>query len=287
MKTILVKLQKASAKSGPFSISLITGEILLDNVSKRTLINGVSVSIDDSITHILISSTGVVKFTKSFPIETFTVVDYANVVFHDAKTSHIWKHLDNIKIYNIFYNSIEPYIIEYPFRYNFQDEILQSIQDYTKAFVYLDNSGKVFDYNTRLEVDNRWFNKAIIYNGQQSTGLLELVPKPLNNLKEYMLYPKYTENSKIILYSKSDNFYQYNDFWALNKSIYNPLFISSCDSLSIDKEINDDNMDYSRRPYLKSPMRAKDVKVRHILDNTSDLHLVSQFIIGNTMKSFK
>jgi hypothetical protein len=70
-----------------------------------------------------------------------------------------------------------------------------------------------------------------------------------------------------------------------NKNI--PLFIKSCESLSIDKVVNQVNMDYGKRSFKKEPLRAKDLKVRHILDNRSDAHLVSQFIITPAQISYK
>jgi hypothetical protein len=70
-----------------------------------------------------------------------------------------------------------------------------------------------------------------------------------------------------------------------NKSI--PLFEVSCESLSIDKVVNQSNMDYGKRSYKKEPLRAKDLKVRHILDNSSEAHLVSQFITAPSQISYK
>jgi hypothetical protein len=46
-------------------------------------------------------------------------------------------------------------------------------------------------------------------------------------------------------------------------------------------------MDYGLRSFKKEPLRAKDLKVRHILDDRADAHLVSQFIIGSAMISYK
>jgi hypothetical protein len=145
----------------------------------------------------------------------------------------------------------------------------------------------VFNDNTRIEVDNKWFTHAILYNGQQSSGLLELVPKPKNNLQAYNKYPIFNTDSKTITYTKSDNFYQYNTFWALNKSPYIPMFFTGCESLSIDKVINQENMDYSSRSFKKAPLRAKELKIRHILKDNCTTHLVSQFIISPAQISYK
>jgi hypothetical protein len=189
--------------------------------------------------------------------------------------------------YNKFYGNIEPYIIEYPFSYSYYDEILQSVKDYTKAYRYFLSTTGVFNDNDRIEVDNEWFNKAVLYNGQQSTGVLELVPKPINNLNEYLKYPIYNTESKTITFTKSDNFYQYNTFWSLVKNKSIPLFLTTCESLSLDKVVNQVNMDYGKRSFKKEPLRAKDLKVRHILDNKSDVHLVSQFIFTPAQISYK
>ena len=159
--------------------------------------------------------------------------------------------------------------------------------DYTKAYEYLSIPDVVFSTNTIIETNDKWFNKAIVYNGQQSSGILQLVAKPLHNLQAYNQYPIFNTDSKTITYTKSDNFYQYNTFWALEKTSQIPLFNTTCESLSIDKVINQANMDYGLRSFKKATLRAKDLKVRHILDNTSTTHLVSQFIIAPSQISYK
>ena len=194
---------------------------------------------------------------------------------------------DNHTIYNTFYGNIEPYIIEYPFAYQYQDEILQNVKDYTKVYKYFSDPYDVSNDVSRIELDNVWFNRAVLYNGQQSTGVLELVPKPMNNLKSYLQYPILNTNSKTITFTKSDNFYQYNTFWSVVKDKSVPLFVRTCQSLSLDKEVNQINMDYGSRSFKKDPLRAKELKIRHILDNRSDSHLVSQFIIAPAQISYK
>jgi len=290
-KKIVIKLTKAGGRTGPFSISDNYGNILSTNVSKSSLVKGISFIVEDDVSVITITSLGGCggKCTKiiNIPIEQLYYINVASISFEKKDTSSIWKHLTNPKIYNKFYDNIEPYIIEYPFAYQYQDEILQNIKDYTKAYNYLDIPDGVWNYNNRIEVDNQWFNKAILYNGQQSTGLLELVPKPIHNLKEYLKYPIYNTDSKTITYTKSDNFYQYNTFWSLIKNKNIPLFVTECCSLSIDKTINQTNMDYSKRSFKKEPLRAKDLKVRHILDSSCTTHLVSQFIIAFNQISYK
>jgi len=106
-------------------------------------------------------------------------------------------------------------------------------------------------------------------------------------LSTYGNYPIFNNDSKTILYTKSDNFYQYNTFWALQIDSKIPLFNTPCTSKSLDKVVNQDNMNYGLRSYKKATLRAKDLKVRHILDNRSTVHLVSQFITTPAQISYK
>jgi hypothetical protein len=286
-KTIAIKLKESGPTVGPFTIYDQFGNIIAENVSRRDLVRGISYVVNDNVSIITIKSIGKCKAEKSVNVEDITVSDFANISLVQIKTGCVWAHSLNVQNYNTFYGTIEPYIIEYPFAYRFQDELLQNVMDYTKAYEYLSIPDGVYSINTRIETNDKWFNKAIVYNGQQSSGILELVAKPLNNLQAYNQYPIFNTDSKTITYTKSDNFYQYNTFWALEKSSQVPLFNTTCESLSIDKVVNQANMDYGLRSFKKATIRAKDAKIRHILDNTSTTHLVSQFIIAPSQISYK
>jgi hypothetical protein len=286
-KSITIKLTKAGPNSGPFTISDQFGNIIAQDVPKKTLIAGVTYSLNDDVTLLIIKSVGSCKVEKTITLSPITTDEFASITFSQTTTACIWRHLTNIRLYNTYYDNIQPYIIEYPFAYSYQDEILQNVKDYTKAYEYYPIEDGVFNDNTRIETNDKWFNKAVLYNGQQSSGILELVAKPLHNLKAYMQYPILNAESKTITYTKSDNFYQYNTFWATEKSSQVPLFRTTCESLSIDKVVNQENMDYGPRSFKKATLRAKELKVRHILDNSSTTHLVSQFIVTPAQISYK
>jgi len=286
-KNLTIKLTISGPSVGPFNISDQFGNVIAMDVPKKTLIRGITYRVDDNVSIVVIESTGKCKFKKSFSFSQFNFLQYANTNYTQTTTACLWRHLTNIKIYNYFYGNIEPYIIEYPFSYDYQDEILQNVKDYTKAYKYLDVPDGVFNDNSRIETNDEWFNKAILYNGQQSSGILELVAKPMNNMRAYMQYPIFNTDSKTITYTKSDNFYQYNTFWAVEKSSQVPLFNTTCQSLSIDKIVNQANMEYGPRSFKKATIRAKELKVRHILDNSATTHLVSQFITTPAQISYK
>lgn len=286
-KTVTIKLTRMGPSVGPFSVYDQFSNLIAENVSKQSLQTGVSYVVNDDVESITLRSTGGCQSVKTVSIAPFTKAffDATKTVF--TGTACLWRHLTNPTVYNSYYGNTEPYIIEYPFAYQYQDEILQNVKDYTKVYKYFIDPINQSNDAAKIELDNVWFNKAILYNGQQCSGILELVPKPKNSLKNYLTYPIYSTDKKTITYTKSDNFYQYNTFWSVVKDKSQPIFERTCESLSIDKVINQDNMDYERRSYKKETLRAKELKVRHILDNSSEAHLVSQFIIAPAQLSYK
>jgi len=203
-----------------------------------------------------------------------------NNTFYAGLPNSIWTHNSTFSLFNNFFGEIAPYILEYPYYFQGSSEILQNIKDYTRVLEYTNE-------RTHIQTDDTYFNKAILYTPQQCSGLLLLTKKPTNNLALYNTFPKYNTDSKEILYTKSSSFYQFNTFWSLVVDKRQPLFISSCESLSIFKELNQENMSYSKRSYKKEPLRDKELKVRLILDNRSDSKFISQFTLAPTQKSSK
>lgn len=285
-KVITIKLIKTGPKSGPFTLKDEWGNVIASGLTVDQVSSGISYTVDDNVNLITITSEGKCAYEKTFPVTTITQEEYQNATVNTVYTGCVWRHIFDHDIYNTFYGNTEPYIIEYPFAYQYQDEILQFVKDYSKVYKYTVDPYGVSNDVSKVELDNAWFNKAVLYNGQQSTGVLVLVPKPLNNLKEYMKYPIFNSDSKTITYTKADNFYNYNTFWSIVKDKSLPLFVRTCQSLSLDKEVNQINMDYGIRSFKKEPLRAKELKIRHILDDRSDIHIVSQFLIAPAQISY-
>lgn len=286
-KTIIIKLSEGGEGGGPFNLYSIDGTLIEANIPFSELLIGKAFVVDDDVNIIVLESIGACPYKVTKILRDIPISEYQNTKYNIVYQGCSWRHLTDVVHYNSYYGITEPYIIEYPFSYEYQDEILQNVQDYTKVYEYTKDPRGVFTDVLKVQPNNKWFNKAVLYNDQQSSGLLELVPKQQGNLSTYNSFPKYTTNSKIIQYTKSDNFYQYNTFWNIAKDPLIFLFNPSCISMSIDKTINDANMDYSTRSFKKAPIRAKDLKIRHILDNSSTTHLVSQFVIAPAQNSYK
>jgi hypothetical protein len=157
---------------------------------------------------------------------------------------------------------------------------VQSVKDYSKVIQQIDTQAFI-------ELNDTYFNKCVLYNNQQSTGIRNLVYKQPGNMPQLLQYPKYNTDSIDILFTKSDNFYNFNGIWDVTNMQNIPLFIKSCVSLSYDKIVNQNNMRYINQSYRKPTLRAKDTKIRLILDNRSDIRIISELILEETQNSQK
>lgn len=230
------------------------------------------------------------SFTASYSFKTQSWVSFHTYIpkyyigdsnfFYCGDNTGIWKHNTVFNKFNNYFGEVHPYIIEVPYSRQYNDEILQNIQDYSRIFKYT-------DWSEFIETDDQYFNKMVIYSNQQCSGILELVNKPKNNLSLASKYPIYNSDSKVITFVKSNSFYQINTFWDMVVDVKQPVWIKSCENLSIFKEINQDNMDYGKRSRKKSPFRSKELKIRYILDNRDDIKIISTFTTAATMQSYK
>lgn len=285
-KTIYIKLTRVGQNVGPFTIYDQWEHVIAEGVTRDELIEGVHYVVDQSVILVKLVSTGICTYEKVVLLSEIEIGTFYNTPVEEVKTGCVWRHLSNPEINHSFYGVTEPYVIEYNFA-SPNTEIIQAIKDFSKVYIYTKDIHGVSNEPSKVEIDNVYFDEMIIYNGQQCSGLLKLVPKPKNNLKEYNSYPKYNTDSKTITFTKSDNFYQVNNFWDVVKDKSQFIFIRTCEPLSVDKELHSENMDYSTRSFKKAPLRAKDSRVRLTLNSRSDVHLVTQFIIENTMISYK
>jgi len=202
------------------------------------------------------------------------------LLFYSGNTA-TYLHDPNYTKFNFFYDKIEPFIIEYPYSYQGTSQILQSVQEYNTVIKYF--SSKPGDYS---EVDNIWYDEALLYSNKQCSGTLKLSYQPKNNMAAKKGFPVYSPDSKTILYTKSDNLYKYNTFWSLIKDYTQPI-LTQGPNMSLSTLVNNTNMDYSKRSFKKEPLRTDNLKVRHTLNSTSDYKFLSHFSTTKTERSIR
>jgi len=245
--------------------------------------NGVEVSLTDTKYFTNRSFTLSYDFTYNFWVSFHSYFPnyYIGEIKHfkTGNSTGIWNHSKDNQKFNNFYNEIVPYVIEFPTNYQTQDELLQSILDYSKVDTILDDEGNY------VQVDDGYFTKLILSNDQQTSGILKLVPRPIRNMYELNRYPLYNEDSKTVIYTKTDNVYRVNTFWSVTLNPKKALWIPSPNSVSEWKILNQANCNYKKKSHSKAPLRAKDLKTRYILDDRDDIRITSQFTLQESEKS--
>jgi hypothetical protein len=131
--------------------------------------------------------------------------------FMSIKDKGIWMHNVRTDLYTNFYGKDHPFEVEFISSTGQQVATVRNIEYMMEAYRYL-NDGQdkhhLLDYN---------FDKAIVYNSEQISGVLNLVLKPKNNPMSLLQYPKVNPNSMDILYAKEENKYRFNQFWDITK----------------------------------------------------------------------
>ena len=138
------------------------------------------------------------SFTPNFYLEN---VNY----FITGKNNNLWGHGLTNKSYQVFNGVLCPFEIELTDKYSYNHRVLQSVSYQLDTIRYFNNQDR--KYKPVIG-----FNKAVIYNNNQSTGLLELEkvnPKDLYKCKQYPIIELYS--SKIIQ-SNKENIYSFNQF---------------------------------------------------------------------------
>lgn len=188
----------------------------------------------------------------------------------------IWHHNLTNQSYQVFYGELEPYILEYTLPSKFRNRQIEFVDYTTEFYRFQDN----ISYGL---VPNITFNKAVIYNQKQTSGLLELIPKEKNNLFQNYQYisGKQNQNSRTILVDYIERSWTFNNFYDVAvENSRQPLMSYQCDNIAY-KEINDKAISYANQ-YFKKPLLSDYHVIRLINDKYSNYQIVNRYSLTNT-----
>jgi len=196
---------------------------------------------------------------------------------YNSGTADVWDHNSVFNLFGNYRGQQYSYILEYPFIYKEKDQLLQWIEEYATVLRYT-------DFTIYTEPDQTiYFTNVVIYNNQASTGLLNLIPKDINNQASYQSYPRYNTNSVDILVTKVLHNYSYNMIWNNLKNVNTPMWIPDCTPEEGQKTLNQSNFDYGVKSFRKFPLMAKDCKVRSIMRiDRNPYKIISKFALTKT-----
>ena len=183
---------------------------------------------------------------------------------YSAFNNTIYKHNVRGK-FRKYYNSTYPFIVEY---------ISSSNKMYTEIWSNINFKTKALNYNDEgyYEEDFITFNKIILYNSRQTTGLKKLIVKESFDKKQY-LGSQIKEHSGEILIDKKEKEWRLNsirDYMIENNVIFLKDISHLQNDYFIDKIINPNILSHNKLWYKRGKLKDKYLGVRLISDNLKE-----------------
>jgi hypothetical protein len=184
----------------------------------------------------------------SYPTFFQTGINYSS----SATELGLWSHMSFLSSYQVFYGKLYPFTVEYALPTKYSNSVLQSLQYWLDVRKYYNK----YDYT---DIYGKGFNKAIVYNNQQNSGLLNLVHQKENDYGQISKYPKHNSTSIDILQSEMNGVWSFNYFYNLIKNEKSGLPIFKYDKSNVEKTLNNALLDY--RPTQKDRLRGDYFKI--------------------------
>jgi len=197
-----------------------------------------------------------------------------------------WNHNLSVFTYQTYYNKLYPYILEY--NVNTFPQIatvnsvtlMQDIQEYYSEYEY-------YSLSTANKKNLANFTKAIIYNKEQSSGIIKLIPEEFGNTRQKITYPRMTTTGIEALISRREHLYTFNGFWNVAaQGNGQPLWSTQWGDLvtqyPIDKVPNPKSVRPVSVSYQKSKIKSDFAKVRLIQDQYSRFKFINTIQITQT-----
>jgi hypothetical protein len=205
--------------------------------------------------------------------------------FYTTKEDGIYEHASSCASYCNFYGVDYPFEIDIPVATGQQVNTIRSLEYILECY-----KRDQFNCVDQFHVLDQNFDKLIVYNTEQVSGMLELLPYPKNNPFVAQQYPQLipAQNAYQILFSKEENKYRINQFWDITRD--RGEFTGAEENIWVTepngyvKNLNSLNLDY-----LKSPQERK--KFRHYAnflhlrkEVSEDINMILKIV--NTKKTY-
>lgn len=193
--------------------------------------------------------------------------------FISIKDDTLWKHNERCDLFCNFYNIDFPYELEFAISTNGIANILQSIEYEQEAYQYRN------ECRDRYHNFTETFNRAIVYNTEQTTGLLNL--KDATNIRyAHRQFPIFNgSSSSDIPYVKVENKFRFNEFRDYTadrgRGGFNQRHIFITKPNGYERSLNPPNINYKQkyaprmRHYINKVWLAKDV--------SNDIQFITKF----------
>lgn len=182
-----------------------------------------------------------------------------------------WHHLLTTKSYQVFYGKLNPFLFEYSVPTKANTKVLESVEYIAEFQRFQDN----LSYATII---GKTYNKALIYNQYQTSGVLLLEVKQKNNLQQVLKYHQQNLDSRTILTENIEQIWKFNNFYNIALQNGHPIMAFKCDNIAY-KDINFPAISYKQRN-LTDLLRSDYFQLRLINDKYSQYNITHRFNIN-------
>lgn len=185
--------------------------------------------------------------------------------------------------YQTFYGKHYPYIVEYVNNDNpLINKIFNHLRLITNAYKYSEEQKEFYEQRYIT------FNKAVLYNTRQCSGIVNLKVKNLSDMNAYTIEQVVNTNDGVVLIDNNEGDWLMNDLRDYIVKYDKPFFNSNKITVSernnnefIDKLLEDGTTDLNKSWGDLESFRSKFLVVRLIFDNFADVKLVLNFTSEN------
>lgn len=183
-----------------------------------------------------------------------------------------WSHFPFLSSYQVFQGKLYPFIVEYPVASQMVNSQLTHIE-------YMLDIRKYYDKHNYTDVVANGFNKAVVYNTFQNTGLLNLVRQNDDDMYQMASYPKHNVDSVDILQTEMNGRWTFNYLYNAIAKERAGLPIWKEDCPQINKELDNRLLNYANT--YKDYLRGTNFIVRLINDSESRFKMLLRWAVDN------
>lgn len=210
--------------------------------------------------------------------------------FQTATPTGTWNHNLSPLTYQTYYGRFYPYVLEYTVNSSPSTTTVNAVTYHQDIHKYY-NRNDYYSLGSYNDKNTPNFTKAIVYNKEQTSGLVNLIPQLPNDARQKLLYPRVSRFGTEVLVTKRDLKNTFNGFWDAtnNKENFQTLFSTKWEDISsqypIDKVINPKSVITTTRLSGKQKLRSTFCKVRLIQDKFNRYKFINNLQMTQTTNS--
>ena len=227
-----------------------------------------------------------ISFYSFLPNFFVPMLGHFQTIINTNAGASTWNHNLSIFTYQTYYNILYPYILEYNVNTFPQVStvnsvtLMQDIQEYYSDYEY-------YSLSTANKKNLANFTKAIIYNKEQSSGIIKLIPEEFGNTRQKISYPRMTATGIEALISRREHLYTFNGFWNVaaqgnGQPLWSTQWSDLVTQYPIDKVPNTKSVRPTSVSYQKNKIKSDFAKIRLIQDAYSRFKFINIIEITQT-----